>query len=178
MVITQNLAEKLNPADYNQVEPEQQPQPTERLRKHFCISRGQCLVFTGLVLVAFLIGALIACYYAQIFSMGYKMSNIKKQISSIQSESQNLEVEITELSSLDRVETMATGKLGMVEPGRDIVMVDASLIKGNVVSAVVQQEVTPVALKNTENVPSEKVNWVIQALTHLVSYLQEQVRTC
>ena len=166
MLITQNLAEKLNPVDYNQLETEQPP--SGRLKKHFSISRGQCFVFSGLVLAAFLTGALIACYYAQIFSMGYKMSNIKKQISSIQSESQNLEVEIIKLTSLDRVEAMATEKLGMVEPGRDIVIVDA---------LAVQQEVIPVVVDNKENVPSEKVNWVIQALTHLVSYLQQQVKT-
>ena len=177
MVVTQNLAEKLNPAVNNQVEIEQQP--SGRLKKHFCISRGQCFVFTGLVLVSFLTGVLIACYYAQVFSMGYEMNNIKKQISSIQNESQNLEVEIIQLSSLDRVESMATQKLGMVVPGRDIVMVDAPLKKENVVKTVVQQEVTPVTLKNTENVvPSEKANWVIQALTHLVSFLQQQVKTC
>ena len=178
MLITQNLAEKLNPADYNQVETRQQPSPSGHLKKHFCVSRGQRLVFTGLVLASFLTGVLIACYYAQIFSMGYEMSKIKKQISSIQNESQNIEVEIIKLSSLDRVESMATQKLGMVEPGRDIVMVDAPLKKENVVKSDVQQELTPVTIKNTENVPSEKVNWVIQSLTHLVSYLQQQVRTC
>ncbi|ACV61933.1 hypothetical protein Dtox_1047 [Desulfofarcimen acetoxidans DSM 771] len=176
MVVTQNLAEKLNPTENDQMETLQQP-PT-RSKKHFCISRSQCFVFTSLVLAAFLTGAVISFYCAQIFTMGYKMSKMKKEIAEIQNDSQDMQVEITRLSSLDRVEAMATQKLGMVAPGRDIVLVDAPLTKQNQVQSPVQAQVNTDPAIDEENVDPEKSSWVIEAITQLVSYLEQHVKAC
>ncbi|WP_066634755.1 cell division protein FtsL [Desulfolucanica intricata] len=183
MVVAQNHAEKLNPADYNPTEKPKQ-KSRERIKKHFHIPRRQQLVLTGLVLLIFMTGILIAYFYAQIFSMGYQMYSIEKELSNIQADTENLNVEIRKLTSLDRIEVEAIRKLGMVEPSGDVVKVDSSLSKVSTVWDLNRADNTLEEQSGKNSEPSEKEeiavvtekrNWMLEAVTQLVSHLQKQV---
>ncbi len=74
------------------------------------------LTFTIILVVAFGLAILLTARYAYIAQLGYKMSQIKKEIATMQANNERLQLEVEKLSSLSRIETTATTKLGMVYP--------------------------------------------------------------
>ncbi|MFZ5596334.1 MAG: septum formation initiator family protein [Bacillota bacterium] len=85
------------------------------------------LTLTGLVLLTFCTGLIIAYYYSQVLWSGYRTYSLKKELETLRQDTVALEEEIDRLNSLDRIEYVATNKLKMVKPGsRDVVVV-----KGN-----------------------------------------------
>ncbi len=71
-----------------------------------------------IVLLAFVIGIVIAARYTQLSVAGYGLNKINKELTLLQKENQQLSVELNHLKSLERIEEIATTKLGMVPPQR------------------------------------------------------------
>lgn len=86
---------------------------------------GARLALTGLVLAGFMVGVLITYYYSQVFALGYQISSLQKELALLRVENHNLEEEVHQLASLERVESLAVNKLGMVKPDSDNVLVVA-----------------------------------------------------
>lgn len=80
------------------------------------------LVLTGLVFLAFVLGLLLVFYYSQVSVVGKQLTDLKKELAALRSESEYLEATIRSYSSLGRVEQLARDHLGMVEPTRKEVL--------------------------------------------------------
>ncbi|KNZ70478.1 septum formation initiator [Thermincola ferriacetica] len=89
------------------------PRRTRKVRRMRNKSR---LVYTGIMMIAFTVFLLLATKYAQIAATGYKIVEMKKQIKAMELQNQALEMKIAQLQSLERIEAVATEKLGMVKP--------------------------------------------------------------
>lgn len=68
------------------------------------------------VMTFFLMGLGLAARYAQLTTAGYKINNLKKQVSSLQNENDQLDLQVKKMESLNRIETIAVDKLGMQKP--------------------------------------------------------------
>lgn len=108
--------------------PEEEIRVNRRPKKSWIPSKGRYAI-TGLVLLTFCIGMLVAYYYSQIITSGYKIQSLSNDLAVISMETTLLSEEVERLSSLDRVEYLATNKLMMVKPeGKDVVLVRADLL--------------------------------------------------
>ncbi|AEF95184.1 Septum formation initiator [Desulfotomaculum nigrificans CO-1-SRB] len=89
------------------------------------IVRGK-LLLTGSIFTLFLTGVAIAYYFAQIANVGYQISRLQNELDELQAEHEYLESQTNQLMSLQRIEAIATTKLGMVKPNtKEVVLVPA-----------------------------------------------------
>ena len=72
-----------------------------------------------LIVVGFVLGLTVILRYAYIVESKYQLESMKKELIKIERENQILKVQLTELKSLDRIESIATSELGMIEPDLD-----------------------------------------------------------
>jgi len=94
---------------------------SRRLRQE---SSRKKLAITGTVLACFVLGLFISYYFAKVIILGYKITVTEKELAQLQMENEYLAGEIDKLSSLDYIEKVAKNELGMIEPGKDdIIMI-------------------------------------------------------
>ncbi|MDD4169883.1 MAG: septum formation initiator family protein [Desulfotomaculaceae bacterium] len=94
---------------------QQFPRKAKR-RTHELVFKGHKLKLTGLIVAGFLVGLLITYYFSQLFTLGYQISALNKELAVLRVENNNLTEEIQRLGSLDQIEYHATHKLNMVKP--------------------------------------------------------------
>ncbi|HEX3032089.1 MAG TPA: cell division protein FtsL [Bacillota bacterium] len=101
--------------DYQSWEaPSQQPRkPANRQAAKKQSSKAR-RVYLVVVAMAFLLGILIAAQYTRLAVAGYQLDKQEKQLALLEKENQNLAMQVNQLKSLNRIEQIATGKLGMV----------------------------------------------------------------
>ncbi|KUK65733.1 MAG: Cell division protein FtsL [Desulfotomaculum sp. 46_80] len=131
------------------------------------LSRRQKLIIAGLVLSVFISGIFVVFLYAQMVSTGYQIYKLRMQTASLDMQVKDLSEELERLSSLDRIEMVATTKLGMVRPDMKTMVV------------VQTEPAEETKLENETSSPAEDIylaggadkknNWVIQALVNLVA---------
>ncbi|MDD4237412.1 MAG: cell division protein FtsL [Desulfotomaculaceae bacterium] len=91
------------------------PRQKKNLRlKHS--SRGPKIVLIGMVLLGFALGIMIIYFQARVFKLGYQISGLQQELAVLRVENHDLDDRVQQLASLDRVETLAVNKLGMVKP--------------------------------------------------------------
>lgn len=96
--------------------------PPPRERRGPSEDRRWCGAMTILLLVSLVLGIGVSFYNAQVVKVGYDLTTLKQEIARLDAENQNLEAALGRLDSLERVETVATTKLGMVPPSERNVM--------------------------------------------------------
>lgn len=89
----------------------QKPSTRQNIKKQTTKSRRVYLV---VVLMAFLLGILIASQYTRLAVAGYQLDKQQKQLVVLEKQNQVLNMQVSQLKSLNRIEQIATGKLGMV----------------------------------------------------------------
>jgi len=129
------------------------------------LPRRERLAMTGLVLLIFIVGISVVFFYAQMVIVGYQVNKIKKEINDLDIQTRDINENLARLSSLERVEELATTKLGMIKP-------DASkmiLVKTNLSQAGPRLAETSGQLGETAGLRAgEGSNWIIKALVNLV----------
>lgn len=73
-------------------------------------------LYVWLVLIFFVAGLFVVSRYAQLAVSGYQLVKMKKQLSALQAEHDQLLLTVERLQSLDHIEKVATEKLGMQKP--------------------------------------------------------------
>ena len=130
------------------------------------------LALIGLVFLTFSTGMLIAFYYSQVLVTGYKTYSLGKELATISQETVSLEQEVDRLNSLDRIEQVATTKLGMVKPGvKDVVVVRADLTGKSGGTALVGKGAPPSGPKGEKVVKAsqgEGRSGIVQAFASLM----------
>lgn len=106
----------------------EEDRPIARRPQRSSLPRKGQIALTGLVCVIFCTGILIAYYYTQVLMTGYKIYRLEKELAVLQQETNQLNEQILGLTSLERVEQIATTRLGMVRPdSKSVVLVKADL---------------------------------------------------
>lgn len=95
-----------------------QEQPLRRIKRVYkkSNSRKTVLVKTGLALFVYALLVVYLCI--KVSTMGYEIVRLEKDIDKLQATNHMLEFKIAEQISLDRVEMLATQRLGMCKPDR------------------------------------------------------------
>lgn len=89
------------------------------------IRRGK-IMLTGSIFALFVTGVAVAYYFAQVAAVGLQIGQLQKELTKLNSEQEYLETQANQLMSLQRVEAIATTKLGMVKPNsKEVVLVAA-----------------------------------------------------
>lgn len=154
--------------------PEENRRITRRPRRNSLPRKGQ-IALTGLVCIIFCTGILIAFYYTQVLVTGYKIYRLEKELAVLQQETNQLNEQILRLTSLERVERIATTKLGMVRPdSKSVVLVKANL-GGDSVRAVTDG-VSPAAAESggeqAESTQQVNRSRILQAFVNLVGHIR------
>lgn len=138
-----------------------------RQKRNVPLLRRQKLVITGLVLSVFISGIFVVFLYAQIVSTGYQIYKLRMQTASLDMQVKDLSEELERFSSLDRIEMVATTKLGMVRPDlKTMVVVRTEPAK----KTTLENETSSSAEdKYLAGGADKKNNWVIKALVNLVA---------
>ncbi|OIQ12458.1 cell division protein FtsL [Neomoorella thermoacetica] len=76
----------------------------------------QKILLLGLVLMGVVIGLSLTFLTMQVLIKGYKIDSLKRELSTLQRENEQLQLEVARLKAPERVARVATTKLGMVEP--------------------------------------------------------------
>jgi len=79
-------------------------------------SSGPKNLLIGMVFFGFALGLLITYFHARVFTLGYQISNLQQELALLRVENHDLDEQVQQFASLDRVETVAVNKLGMVKP--------------------------------------------------------------
>lgn len=95
----------------------------KKIRRRKIMPVGRRIALTAMILAGFLIGVSITYYYSQVFALGYRLGCLEKELAILRVENNNLDGEVQRLASLDRVESLAINKLGMVKPDSNNVLV-------------------------------------------------------
>ncbi|MEW6243076.1 MAG: cell division protein FtsL [Bacillota bacterium] len=91
--------------------------PSERAARARRIKRNKEIVENMLLLVLVVFVALvITSRHATIAHLGYSIVSAREELRMLQAESQRLELEVARLQSLQRIESAAVTRLGMVKP--------------------------------------------------------------
>lgn len=150
---------------------EQAPR-AEKKRRRSKVFKGHKLMLTGLIVAGFLVGCLITYYCSQLFTLGYEISSLNRELAALRVENNNLSEEIQRLSSLDRIEYLAIHKLNMVKPEvNNILVVTApeSPSQESAAAPVAQSGQTAVASSG-----EQEKSRLIQAFDELVSRLESK----
>ncbi|RKO67461.1 cell division protein FtsL [Desulfofundulus salinus] len=136
------------------------PRPQARPREH--------LVLTLLILLVFALGILISIFYSRILITGYQITRMQKELAELEIETRGLTEEVSRLSSLERVEAVATTRLGMVKPDERQVV----LVKAVSDAQDVPPEPRPAEKSGSDDTERGRVprehHWILQALADLV----------
>lgn len=87
-----------------------------RARPRPAVRRGQVWLLCLLVFT-FVCGLTLVFAHGQVAVIGYRLTNLQREVAALAAENGTLEAALSELESLDRVERVATSRLGMVKPG-------------------------------------------------------------
>ena len=146
------------------------PRP-KKIRRIKPVSGGARLVLTGLILACFMVGVLITYYCSQVFALGYQISRLQGELEVLRVENHNLDEEVHRLTSLERVEYLATNKLGMVKPDSN-----------NVLVVTVAGETPPTSAAGPDggqvansSPAGEEKSRLIRAFTELVNRLENKI---
>jgi cell division protein FtsL len=101
---------------------EEKPRSTKKPRGK-SLSQRPKLALIGLVLVCFLTGVVITVYCSQVIALGYQITNLEKELALLRIENHNLDEEVHRMTSLEQIESIAVGKLGMVRPDNNNILV-------------------------------------------------------
>lgn len=146
--------------------------PVRRTRPKRLRRRGQ-LALTALILLCFALGIVISLFYAEMIITGYQISRLEKNLANLELETRGLSEEMSKLSSLERVEAVATTRLGMVKPDeRQVVLVQAGPEPAISSSSEKTGSPSPGAEAPDSQCkpPGHKTpHWVLQALAELVT---------
>lgn len=124
MILAREKLEYYLPQEEVQQQPQPHKQPRRKPRRSVV---KQKILLTAMVLCCFVMGVMVAYYYAQIAYVGYKIDILQGQMADLRVESNNLEQEVNKLISLKQIEAIATTELGMVRPGNNnVVLVSAT----------------------------------------------------
>ena len=98
--------------------PEEPQKPKAQLK----LGRVHRLVFSSLVFLAFFLGFTVVLCQARIASVGFRLQELRGEISAVRRENQALEGAIQRLQAPDRLEAVAVHRLGMIQPptGREL----------------------------------------------------------
>ncbi len=148
--------------------PKKSRRTRKRTRVHY-FPRRERLVLTGMVLLVFCAGILVVFFYAQVLAAGYQLNQVKKQLNDLNIETKALTENVARLSSLERVEKVATTRLGMVKPDTSqmiLVKVDLPAADSGGGARLEERSGPP---PEAVAAAQEKNNWIIQALVRLVA---------
>lgn len=98
----------------------QEPQPRGSRRPRH--DRAWCLSTAVLFIVAVVFGIAINYFNYHLAGVGYHLATLKTEVARLETENQHLEAALGRVDSLERVEVIATQKLGMVVPSEHNVM--------------------------------------------------------
>jgi cell division protein FtsB len=87
------------------------------------LSQKPRLALIGLVFVGFLTGVLITVYCSQVITLGYQITSLEKELALLRIENHYLDEEVHRMTSLEQIEAIAVGKLGMVRPDNNNILV-------------------------------------------------------
>jgi cell division protein FtsL len=122
------------------------------------------------IVLVFALGIIISIFYSRVLITGYQITRLQEELAEMEKETRSLAEEVSRLSSLERVEVVATTRLGMVKPGEDQVL----LVKATGDSRERQQESRPATKPGPggEERPRNagEHHWILQALTDLVMH--------
>lgn len=154
-----------------------QPQAAQRQRQQ---PRRQQMIRYKLLLIAmvcccFVMGTMVAYYYAQVSYVGYKIDNLQNSLADLRIESHGLEQDITRIVSLGQIEHVAVNQLGMVKPDYDqaILIASHSIQSKSGESAQQgtsrgQSQAEDSVLPAVEQGSAQQQNKIIQAFTQMV----------
>lgn len=146
--------------------PERENKPA-RQSSNEPLPRRQKLVIAGLVLSVFVSGIFVVFLYAQMVSTGYQIYKLRMQTASLDMQVKDLSEELDRLSSLSRIEMVATTKLGMVRPDlKTMVVVQTEPVEETTLENETSSPAKDIYLTGGAD---KKNNWVIQALVNLVA---------
>lgn len=115
--------------DYHVPEQPQTHQPKGRKITRQEIVKHK-LLSLAMVCCCFVMGMVVAYYYAQVAYVGYKIDCLQNNLADLRLESHGLEQDITKIVSLEHIENVAVNQLGMIKPDSDkIVLVSAQSTK-------------------------------------------------
>ena len=104
-------------------EPEVIHQPIDKAKgiKRETKKRSRHVVYKRLslfvaVIMCFVAGIMLEFYYAQAVYLGHKINLLQEEVTNLKLESFYLEEQIAQVTTLDRIESVAVNKLGMVKP--------------------------------------------------------------
>ncbi|MDO7788016.1 septum formation initiator family protein [Desulforamulus aquiferis] len=169
---------------FSYVSPQEQQVERTSTKKEFsrrAIVRGKVLL-TSCILTMFLAGVTVAYYFSQVAAVGFQITQLQKDLAYLQAEQEYLETQASQLLSLQRVEAIATTRLGMVKPDPNDVVLVAALPKSpqegqktqarNVFPEVAAN--TP-GLKEDNQLDSSKKSPVIEAFVDMVSRWEQRI---
>jgi len=91
-----------------------------RLRRS---SNSHKFLLLVLILFSFFLGAMIIYFQARICTLGYEICSLQQELAVLRVENHDLDERVQQMASLERVEMLATSKLGMVKPDSSNVLV-------------------------------------------------------
>lgn len=149
------------------------PRPKKTSRGKL-LPKSPRLALIGLVLAGFLVGVSITVYCSQIITLGYQITRLEKELALLRIENQSLDEEVHRMTSLERVESQAVNKLGMVKP-------DVNNILVVTIDGTNQSTETPDPAINKGQVDSntpagKEKSRLIRAFDELVNRLENTIR--
>ncbi|MEG6616422.1 septum formation initiator family protein [Peptococcaceae bacterium 1198_IL3148] len=160
-------------------QPQQQPESQLQPVKEKKLSRGQRvqqkLLLTFMVLCCFVMGTLVAYYYAQVAYVGVQIDALQKKVAELRLEGYGLEQEITQIVALEQIEKIATTELGMIKPvDENVVLVSNSNAVANsdikTENPVTEpdKQVETITLPESDKVDVQPKNRLIQAFADMM----------
>ncbi len=96
--------------------------PVKTRRRKYALKSSR-LALSGFILTVFLVGVMVAYYFSQVMALGYQITCLDKELAMLRVENHSLYEEINRMASLERVQELAEGKLGMVKADSGNVLV-------------------------------------------------------
>lgn len=142
--------------------------PGRRIKRRYRLENAALkkrkLALVGLVMTGFLVGVLITLYYTWISMIGYHINQVEKQVAALRIEDAGLGEEVGRLHSFERIETLATQKLGMIKPD------DADMLAVSYSKA--EKENGPAGREAVKAVGEERKSRFVQAFISMVNRLE------
>lgn len=149
--------------------PKKSLQTRKRTGVHY-IPRRERLVLTSLVLLVFCAAILVVYFFAQVLIAGYQLNKLKKEINDLNIQTQAMTEDLGRMASLERVEKVATTKLGMVKPDTSRMILVKTGPPGPIPGQASPGESSGEGSRQAPAaVAQEKNNWIIRAFARLVA---------
>lgn len=75
--------------------------------------------YMAIIALVFILGLSVLIRYAWIVELNYQINKEKKQLNELVRQTETLKVKLAELKSYDRIEQIATTRLGLVRPEKN-----------------------------------------------------------